>query len=310
MSVYAKNNGVRLYMISFSNDITRQSTTWKTMDTLAEATGGKHYHAATGDDLARIYTEIAGELKTEAGVETRMDLDFGVVHVNDEDRPGERVLAYVHVANVSTAIESWVENETGHHELIPRHTIDQTDDWERDKKLRFDIGTVHLGQVWEATFSLKVIADGNINIFGPGSKINFNDGANLDLPDTFVTAVPDLTNTGLGSGTLHLTNPRYTCTEPALEFVTAAWDLAYTGAGTVTEIVEYSNDGGLSWVPFETLTAGSTTTGGAATLDVRNLPSGEYRVRVRASADDAPDAGVLFPPIRVGEPQTAYIRLS
>ena len=310
MSVYAKNNGVRLYMISFSNDITRQSATWKTMDTLAEATGGKHYHAATGDDLARIYTEIAGELKTEAGVETRMDLDFGMVHVNDEDRPGERVFAYVHAANVSTAIESWVENETGHHELIPRHTIDQTDDWNDDHTLRFDIGTVHLGQVWEATFSLKVLADGNINIFGPGSKINFNDGANLDLPDTFVTAVPDLTNMGFGSGTLRLANPRYTCAEPVLELLAAAWDLAYTGAGTVTEIVEYSNDGGLSWVPFETLTAGSTATGGVATLDVRNLPPGEYRVRVRASADDAPDAGVLFPPIRVGEPQTAYIRLS
>ena len=310
MSVYAKNNGVRLYMISFSNDITRQSATWKTMDTLAEATGGKHYHAATGDDLARIYTEIAGELKTEAGVETRMDLDFGMVHVNDEDRPGERVFAYVHAANVSTAIESWVENETGHHELIPRHTIDQTDDWNDDHTLRFDIGTVHLGQVWEATFSLKVLADGNINIFGPGSKINFNDGANLDLPDTFVTAVPDLTNMGFGSGTLRLANPRYTCAEPVLELLAAAWDLAYTGAGTVTEIVEYSNDGGLSWVPFETLTAGSATTGGAATLDVRNLPSGEYRVRVRASADDAPDAAVFFPPIRVGKEQKAYIRLA
>ncbi|HOZ43563.1 MAG TPA: hypothetical protein PLD13_08180, partial [Methanoculleus sp.] len=176
--------------------------------------------------------------------------------------------------------------------------------------LRFDIGTVHLGQVWEATFRLRILTDGNINIFGPGSKINFNDGANLDLPDTFVTAVPDLTNMGFGSGTLRLANPRYTCAEPVLELLAAAWDLAYTGAGTVTEIVEYSNDGGLSWVPFETLTAGSATTGGAATLDVRNLPSGEYRVRVRASADDAPDAAVLFPPIRVGEEQTAYIRLA
>ena len=310
MSVYAKNNGIRLYMISFSNDITRQSATWKTMDTLAGATGGKHYHAATGADLAAVYAEIAGALKAEAGIDTTLTLDFGTIRVNDEDRPGERVFAYIHAANVSTAIESWVENETGHHELIPRHTIDQTDDWNDDHTLRFDIGTVHLGQVWEATFRLRILTDGNINIFGPGSKINFNDGANLDLPDTFVTAVPDLTNTGLGSGTLRLANPRYTCAEPVLELLAAAWDLAYTGAGTVTEIVEYSNDGGLSWVPFETLTAGSTTTGGAATLDVRNLPSGEYRVRVRASADDAPDAAVLFPPIRVGEPQTAYIRLA
>jgi hypothetical protein len=311
MSIYAKGNNIRLYMISFSKDITKDSPTWKTMDTLAGATGGKHYHAATGDDLARIYTEIAGVLKTEAGVDTRVALDFGTTRVNDEDRAGGDVFAYIHKANISTTIESWIDNETGPHEITPFHTIDQTDDWNDDHTLSFEVGTVHLDQVWEATFRLKVLTDGNINVFGPASKIRFNDGtAALDLPDTFITAVPDLTNTGLGSEMLTLSNPRYTCTEPALEFLTAAWDLSYTGAGTVTEIVEYSNDGGLSWVRFDTLTAGSTATGGVATLDLRDLPPGEYRVRVRASADDAPDAGTLFPSIQVGERQKAYIRLA
>jgi len=309
MSRFARDNGVKLYTITFAYK--PGPTVNETMRILATSTDGFYEHAGSGEELTDIYERIAGVLKTEAGVDTRMSLDFGTIRVNDEDRDGSGVFTYIHEANISTTIESWVDNETGPHEITPFHTINQTDDWNDDHTLSFDIGTVHLDQVWEATFRLKVLTDGNINVFGPGSKIRFNDGAAaLDLPDTFITAVPDLTNTGLGSGTLHLTNPRYTCAEPALEFLTAAWDLAYTGAGTVTETAEYSNDGGLSWVRFDTLTAGSTATGGATTLDVRNLPPGEYRVRVRASADDAPDARVLFPSIQVGERQKAYIRLA
>ena len=312
MAVYAKSNSVRLYMISFSNDITENSTTWKTMDTLAEETGGKHYHAVTGDDLARIYTEIAGELKTEAGVNTAMNLDFGTIRVNDEDRVGSEVFTYVHEDGISTAIESWVDNKTGHYEIIPRHTRDDTSNWTASSPhLPFDIGTVQLGQTWETTFRLAVLADGNINIFGPDSAITFNDGAaELDLPATFITAVPDLNNTGLVYGTLHLTNPRYTSVEVP-DFLTAAWDLVYTGSETVTETVEYSNDGGLSWVRFDTLTADNATTGGVTTLDVRNLPPGEYRVRVHADADDAPYTPPLaFPPIQIGGRQKPYIRLA
>ncbi|CVK33359.1 VWA domain-containing protein [Methanoculleus bourgensis] len=314
MAVYAKNNSnsVRLYMISFSNDITENSTTWETMDALAEETGGKHYHAVTGDDLARIYTEIAGELKTEAGVNTAMNLDFGTIQVNDEDRVGSGVFTYVHKDGVSTTIESWVDNKTGPYEIIPRHTRDDTSNWTASSPhLPFDIGTVQLGQTWETTFRLAVLADGNINIFGPDSAITFNDGAaELDLPATFITAVPDLNNTGLVYGTLHLTNPRYTSVEVP-DFLTAAWDLVYTGSETVTETLEYSNDGGLSWVWFDTLTADNATTGGVTTLDVRNLPPGEYRVRVHADADDAPYTPPLaFPPIQIGGRQKPYIRLA
>ncbi|MCK9277047.1 MAG: VWA domain-containing protein [Methanoculleus sp.] len=309
MSRFASDNGVKLYTITFAYK--PSPTVNETMRILATSTDGFYEHAGSGEELTDIYKRIAGVLKTEAGVDTRVALDFGTIRVNDEDRDGSGVFTYIHKANISTTIESWVDNETGNYTIIHNWTINQTDDWNDDHTLSFDIGTVHLDQVWEATFRLKVLTDGNINVFGPASKIRFNDGtAALDLPDTFITAVLDLTNTGLGSEMLMLSNPRYTCAEPALEFLTAAWDLSYTGAGTVTETAEYSNDGGLSWVRFDTLTAGSTATGGATTLDVRNLPPGEYRVRVRASADDAPDARVLFPPIRVGERQKAYIRLA
>ncbi|HOI58139.1 MAG TPA: VWA domain-containing protein, partial [Methanoculleus sp.] len=301
LSVYARHKNVTIYSIGYADSISPGGRA--ALKTLAESTGGKYYNG-TAANIGAVYTAIAGDLKTEAGVDTTMTLDFGTIRVNDEDREGEAVFTYVHEDGISTTIESWVENDTGRHEITPFTTINQTDDWNDDHALQFEIGTVHLDQVWEATFRLRVLTDGNINVFGPGSTITFNDGAELALPDTFITAVPDLANTGLGSATLTLANPRYTCTEPVLEFLTAAWDLAYTGSGSVTQVVEYSNDGGLSWVQFD------TPTSGASSLDVRNRPPGEYRIRVRASADDAPDAGVIFPPIRVGEWQNAYIRLA
>ncbi len=301
LATYAADNDIRIFTISYSESLSSDARS--TLRSIAESTGGRYYHAPAPDALGPIYTDIAGVLKTEAGVNTTMSLDFSTVQVNGEDREGSGVFSYVYEDGVSTVITSWVENQTGNHAIISPTTINQTDDWSDDRNLKFAIGTVHLGQTWEATFRLRALTDGNINVFGPGSTITFNDAAKLPLPDTLVTAVPDLSNTGFGSATLTLTNPRYTCMEPVREILTAAWDLTYTGAGTLTESVEHSNDGGLSWVRF------GTVTGEAASLDVRAFPPGEYLIRVRASADDVADAGLLFPPIRVGEQHAAYIRI-
>jgi hypothetical protein len=315
MSVYAKNNTIRLYMISFSNDIREGSLTWKTMDTLAETTGGKHYHAATGDDLARIYTEIAGDLKTEAGVNTTMDLVMQELEVNNAavtNTVVDPVLEYCFMPGASTAIESWTDNRTGRYQVVPLHTEDQTADWEDDRNLRFDIGTVRLGQTWTATYTLKVLGDGNINIFGPRSALSFNGGADsLDLPDTFLTAVPDLTNTGMRRAYLDLDALRHTGSEPVTDFLTVGWRLNYTGSSTTTQRLFYSRDGGKTWVPF--LTMASRPRGERdeqVNLDVRSLASGKYLVRVHATAPDAPDDGVqLVDEVRVGSFPSNKIRL-
>ena len=301
LAAYAADNDIRIFTISYSESLSGDARS--TLQSIAESTGGRYYHAPAPDALGPIYTDIAGALRTEAGVNTMMDLDFGTILVNGEEREGGKVFSYVYEDGVSTVIESVVENETGDYVIVPEKTVNQTDDWSGDRSLEFEIGTVHLGQTWEATFRLRVLTDGNINVFGPGSRIRFNDAAELALPDTFVTAVPDLSNTGFGSATLTLSNPRYTCAEPVEEILSAAWDLTYTGAGTVTESVEYSNDGGLSWVRF------ATVTGETSSLHVRELPPGEYLIRVRASADDVPDAGLVFPPIQVGKRHQAYIRI-
>ncbi len=308
MSVFAVSNDIHIYSIAFARDITDGGK--RTLRILAESTGGKYYYADSGDDLAGIYSDIAGELKTEAGVDTELDVVFENVEVNEAFELGADVFDYVHMDGISTTIESWVDNETGHYVITPKNTADQTADWNDDHTLHFDIGTVRLGQTWETTFCLKVMMEGNINIFGPGSTITFNNGTDsLTLPDTFITAYP-LNNTGMDFWGLNISNLRFTGEEPVDEFLPVAWDLNYTGLYGVTEEVFYSNDNKYTWVKFDTLSATNETTGGASTLDVRGLPAGDYIIRVRGYAPDTEDASdELTQEVVVGANGSAYIRL-
>jgi len=306
LSTYAKDNNIRLYMISFSKDITNESTTWTTMDTLAEETGGIHYHADTAEELAGVYTDIAGELQNEASVDTNMTV-FRKVAVNGTPIAAYTVFDYRHEPDKSTTIRGWVDNETGHYPDIPPFTtIDQTDAWKQDKQLHFDIGTIHLGQTWETTFCLAVNAsyrageENNINIFGPGSTISFNgteDGTEeLDLPDTYITVFPDLTNTGITSSSLavRFTGPG-TGSGPYTDLVPLKWTTAYKGTEEVDISLAYSRYEDMrSPTTFHTktlppgsfVTADNTTTD-STMMPVKDLSPGQYWITVTASARDA-----------------------
>jgi len=304
MSRFASDNGVKLYTITFAYN--PGDTVNKTMGILANATGGFYEHAPSGDKLTDIYKRIAGDLKTEAGVNTTMALAFENVNVTGIDVPGENVFDYVHDEGNSTHIY----NRTGI-EVPFDVTINQTNDWNNNQKLNFDIGTVRLGQTWEATFRLKVKMEGNINVFGPGSTISFNDGEDtLELPDTFITAVKSLNNTGMDFQGLNITNLRFTGAEPVTEFLPVAWDLNYTGLENVTEDVFYSNDNNFTWVKFDSLSATNETTDGNSTLDVRDLPIGYYTIRVYGYAPDTGDAtAMLVQNVTGGAGKNAYIRI-
>ncbi|MGI5938418.1 hypothetical protein, partial [Methanoculleus thermophilus] len=218
---------------------------------------------------------------------------------------------YVYEGGASTVIESWIVNETGNHTVIPRHTRDDRPNWTvSNPHLPFNIGTVRLGQTWETTFRLAVKTEGNINVFGPGSTITFNNGTDtLALPDTFITAYP-LNNTGLDFRSLEISNLRFTGVEPVTEFLPVAWDLNYTGLYTVTEDLFYSNNNGYSWVKFDTRHATNTTTHDTSTLDVRGLPAGKYIIRVTGYAPDTGDSSAwLDQEVVVGTNRSAYIQI-
>ncbi|HOI12884.1 MAG TPA: hypothetical protein PLG75_03455 [Methanoculleus sp.] len=311
MSAFAKNCNVSIYAITYSPD---DSTFMdRNMQILAEGSGGKYYKASTKEKLIEVYKQIADDLKTEAGVDTKLDVSFENVEVNGAVSAGSEadVFDYVYEDGVSTTVASWVDNETGHYEIIPRYTRDDTPNWTASPPhLSFEIGTIHLGQTWEATFRLKVLKEGTINIFGSGSTITFNDGEDtLHLPDTIIT-VTAANNTGMGFAVLEITNLRFTGEEPVERFLPVAWDLNYTGSATVTEDVFYSNDNEYTWVRFDRISATNTTTGGEATLDVQTLPAGLYTIRVDGYAPDTGDASARLPQeVAVGVNRSVYIRI-
>ncbi|EJG07652.1 von Willebrand factor type A [Methanofollis liminatans DSM 4140] len=314
MSVYANSGAddekVRVYTIGFVSNLDPRVE--EDLTTLSRSTGATYTWAKNTAELQTIYRRIAGELKTEAGVDTTMDLSFQDIEVNDTPEPGREVFAYRHIEGISTRITSWIDNETGHHVIVQPHTEDQTADWEDDQVLHFKIDTVRLHQTWTATYTLKTLMSGNINIFGPGSVISFNGGSdNLELPDTFITVVPDLNITGLDAAALEVRDLQRVGSGPVTDFLQVGWTINYTGSDTAGQHLYYADDGGRTWNHFHTMpqvSAGERTQ--AAALDIRALPAGYYTIRVHAQAPDAPDAIAELPaPIPVGIIETAKIRI-
>jgi hypothetical protein len=313
MSRFAIDNDVKLYTITFAYN--PSTTVRDTMGILSTSTGGFYEHAPSGEQLTDIYERIAGALKTEAGVDTELDVVFENVEVNGTLTSGADVFDYVHEAGASTTVESWVDNQTGHYEIIPFTTIDQTGDWNADQNLSFNIGTVRLGQTWETVFRLKVLTDGNINIFGPGSTISFNNGTEtLELPDTFITAIPDLNNTGITNRWLEVDLIDHPIPPPGQDAFTdtvpLTWTVTYNGTRDIDEALAYSNDNGRSWTVFWTKTVDRSTTQGETLMDVSNLPAGNYLVRLVASALDAPEAvDTTDTSISIGNASGTYIKI-
>ena len=80
-----------------------------------------------------------------------MSADFENINVTGVTMPGNQVFDYVYNPTASTKI-TW-QNGTP-------TVINQSDDWTTDNKLDFNIGTIKVGQFWNATFRLRVNQSG------------------------------------------------------------------------------------------------------------------------------------------------------
>jgi hypothetical protein len=330
MSIYAKNNNIIIYSIGFASTLSAGGR--DTLRILAESTGGKYYNGSASN-IADIYKSIAGELKTVAGVNTQMDLTFQNVNVTYNNVttqvPGQQVFSYIFTPGVSTWVTSWnqtmnplpdqvpipsypsVSPNFGTYTMYP-YSFDQTNEWLTTTGLKFNAGNISVNQTWETKFRFRVDKPGNIQIFGPGSKIVFNNGEQtLDLPETYISAVMNLTSSGLNATILDISNLRCLSSGTIKDFMPLAWEISYGGNQTVTERVSYSSDGGLTWVLFDTNYVDRTVTTDYSSLDVRLLPPGVYYIRVDASAPDAPSdrETLMNPGIVVGTAGRAFIKL-
>ena len=300
LSVYAANNNVTIYSIAFKDGISGDGI--ETLQILANSTGGKYYYAPNSSQLADIYTSIAGELKTEAGVNTAMDMCFETLEVNNISHPNtgdNPIVSYEYEDGVSTLVKSWNDTGSEGSPNIRDETLNQTVDWAATRSLNFsstDIGTIHLGQTWQAVFRLNVSKAGNINIFGGSSAISFNNGTDsLSLPKTYITAVPNLNATGINFTDLEVYDLK--CVEAedgcAIENdLTIQWNLNYSGAFTANQSLYYQKVDDGVWINFAQEKDGTSEgpQNHSHKLYVADFPPGKYNLRVWATARDAPDS--------------------
>lgn len=312
MATYATAHNITIYSIGFASSISAGGRS--TLRQLAETTGGIYYDASAAN-IGDIYTEIAGKLKTEAGVDTTMNIAFTGIEINNVTYSGNAadVVEYVYQVGDSTTIESW--NFT--HTITPCYTIDQRADWNPGRSLNFtvdDIGTIRLNQTWETHFLLRMLQGGNINIFGPGSVISFDNGAGtLTLPDTFITAVPNLNATGIDFMVLSIENFESPNRDSFVDTLQLTWDLNYTGLYDVTQSLWYQRVGDPTAVRFKRIVAVNPIpipAAYSASLDCRNLNPGEYSIWITAKAPDAPDDRAdIAGAITIGNSAAAFIRI-
>jgi hypothetical protein len=249
------------------------------MRELAEQAGGKYYCGSDPAAIDAAYADIAQTLRMLAGVNASMDLSFQNVEVNSTPMSGGLVFDYVPETKTT-----W-----------PNATVtykNQSSEWTSPNyQLHFDIGTIHVGEVWQTEYRLKVKETGLIKLFGPGSKISFNNGTGeLNLPEVFITSIPNATPLGSQSGTLDVSNLAVTKSGNITDYVPLRWNMKYTGFAIATEKIFYSYNNG-PWVPIDAITG--IAPGDyihTAQLDVKKFPQGSYQIRVQAVAPDSPDA--------------------
>ncbi|KAF5088491.1 Bacterial Ig-like domain [anaerobic digester metagenome] len=325
LSVYASKNNIRLYTISFSDDIVENGPTWNTMEVLANATGGEHHHAPTGDKLAEIYTKIARNLQEAAGVDTTMSLTFDpvMIDINDVTTSTNDALEYDPEYPVSTRMVKYWTNDTTNIIWGPVwEDQEQNGSWD-GQNLGFEVGDIYLDQTWEASFRLKVLKEGNIDIFGNNSVIHFNGSVGpteLGLPHTFITASHNLSESGAAAAQIWLTQDSLNTDEPGI--LVPTWGLNYTGNQSVTQKImyQYSQDDiwwDGNWHEADTLHHPADTNVNGTYSTTLNLgeKEGWYKIRVFAQEITPDDDGASneitwADSILVGASDRAYIKIS
>lgn len=313
LSVYAINNHIKIFSIGFAQDISTGGR--NTLRILAESTGGQYYDGSAAN-IDEIYTTIAGQLQEEAGVDTAMDMGYDQIEVNyDIVAVNETYSVFGYVP--STNIDAFDLNMTRPvHDPPYPYSIDQSEEFNQNHRLLFDVGTVKLGQTWEAVYSLQVLVDGTINVFGENSYVYFNGTqgpSQLRLPKTYITGVANMTSEGVNSSTLEITVGD--SSEGETNIITWPIYRSYSGSIGFREDYYISIDGGMTWilVGFYNVPPSEWNQPGSYSVNRNQFPPGSVLTfRVVANALDAPGPIIATPQNPAPPPpasRTAYIIL-
>jgi hypothetical protein len=234
MAVYAQDSGVKIYVIYAAKQLNSHDET--TLMTLAQQTGGLYNY--TGNDpgtLSNAYSWIAASIMREAAVNATMMIDMGTVKVNQVNivQNSTPVFGYVFDPGNSTVIKL-IED----YNPVPLKTevIDQTEDY-KDYVLTFYVGTVQLHQTWQAKYRLRTLMTGDIDIFGNGSVIKFeNLGSDISyqLPSVWIQVPTDKTTK---HETYDLTINKF-IGHAQSDAVALDWSLSYTDVNATPDVMQ------------------------------------------------------------------------
>jgi len=325
LSIYAKDNKIRLYFIFFAGD--PDPIAKSTLETMAKATGGFYQKATSAAELNDAYNRISGDLITEAGVDTQVSLDFGQLIINEVPvAPGTEVFTYVGDPSVTTPVKGvdFPTTEPGSTMLdkynktpngvIDKHFIpgidvdtgfpfadtgpiitNQTTYWNTHaQKLAFNIGSVNVNETWKADFRFRVLHEGNILIFGPQSEVCFTNGEAGDscmtLPNLTLSSSMNPLNVGVSETAIILSTPTRMTSGQITGTLPVSWTTDYNGAEIITEEVSYIHEDDPP-VKFDTKTLnkafGDLNLPQSSVLNMEKLPPGGYKIQVHAYTKDA-----------------------
>jgi hypothetical protein len=276
----------------------------------ARDTGGVAYQASSGQDLTKIYMDIAGVLKEEASVDTLVDLDFGSVEVtNVTPAPsGKDVFAYQYIEQNHRS--TWIMPPTGKGVLV-----DNSTSWDTYQGFTFSAGTIKVNEEWVVNFTLQVLTEGNIKILSSKtSEVTFNGTeGSVGIPDTFITSVPQGSEKGPEGIDFRITKITRLNPETDHEIATMSWTFDYNGFDEdVTWEVWLAPP--YSGVPQfkESFPTSSRVSPIPApyNLPIRGLPPGTYSFTVKGHVNDANDRELSVPLIIPGPVQTPMIKIS
>jgi hypothetical protein len=309
MAAYASANNVRIYTIAYGSALSSGGI--ETLQLLASGANGTYKPAPDQAALTDFYIEIAGALNEVAGVNTTMNLSFENVAVNNVTWPGNQTFKYQHIAGHSTRVNSWNNTPAGMPSL-PGYPIEynSTDQWNANQSIDFNVGTIHLNQTWQATITLQVLMEGNINVLDPNSKITMeNSPTPLKIPAVYVTALPNTTEIGYTSAQLHIQNLDRT-NEGSRTSADMTWNLVYDGKYPISETVMIAVSGTNNWIRQPVKQVSNTTTQDASSLTISELPGGHYTIRVEVEAADSNSDSADYPLELADVPKRPQIKIT
>jgi hypothetical protein len=309
-----KNQNIKIYTIAFGSNA---DTTMLN----AIASPGCSYNASDATSLSQVYATIYGQLFVDAGVDTTATMDIGDLIVNGNPAAPGNYFSYVGNTTGlgSTMVDKYNKTSAG---AINMHLIADYDSsgnpifssvtpfsstgpiifnqstyyTNNNQNLAFNIGTIKVNDTWKADFQLQALQEGDIQIFGPDSKICFTNNAAgntcMSFPNLSASVSMNPVNLGLSQTAISIADLTRTdggSTDPVKGTIPISWTTVYNGnpSNIITEDVSYIHDndppmefdvktGTLAQIQEET-----------SILDMSKLPTGGYTIQILAYTNDA-----------------------